>query len=56
MEITENEIKRLASLSRLQFNDDEMQKIAEDMSSIVSYVNELQNNYSWILRIKRWWS
>ena len=42
MEITENEIKRLASLSRLQFNDDEMQKIAEDMSSIVSYVNELQ--------------
>ncbi len=42
MEITEKEIKHLASLSRLQFNDEEMTKIANDMSSIVNYVDQLQ--------------
>lgn len=42
MEITENEIKHLASLSRLEFSEEEMFKFSADFSAIINYVNQLQ--------------
>ncbi len=42
MEITEKDIKHLASLSRLEFNDDEIEKFSSEFSSIIDYVNQLQ--------------
>ena len=42
MEITENELKHLANLSRLEFSDDELAKFSSDFSEIVNYVNQLQ--------------
>lgn len=42
MEITEKDIKHLASLSRLEFSDDEIQKFSGEFASIIDYVNQLQ--------------
>lgn len=42
MEITEKEIKHLASLSRLEFSEEELSKFSADFSAIVNYVNQLQ--------------
>ena len=42
MEITEKEIKHLASLSRLNFTDEELAKFSADFKAILDYVNELQ--------------
>lgn len=42
MEITEKEIKHLASLSRLNFTDEELAKFSVDFKAILDYVNELQ--------------
>lgn len=42
MDITETDIKRLASLSRLQFSDEESEKFLGEFNSIIEYVNQLQ--------------
>ena len=42
MEITEKDIKHLASLSRLEFSDDEIEKFSSEFASIIDYVNQLQ--------------
>ncbi len=42
MEITENEIKHLATLSRLNFSEEELGKFSADFTAILNYVNELQ--------------
>lgn len=42
MEITEKEIKRLASLSRLGFDENEIEKFSSEFASIIDYVNQLQ--------------
>ena len=41
MEITEKEIKHLASLSKLEFNSEELSRFSTDFQKIVEYVNEL---------------
>lgn len=42
MKITEDTIKHVATLSRLEFSDDEMGKFTEQMSSIINMANQLQ--------------
>lgn len=43
MEITEKEIKHLASLSRLEFSEDEIEQFSTEFALIIEYVNQLQN-------------
>ena len=42
MKITEDTIKHGATLSRLEFSDDEIGKFTEQMSSIINMANQLQ--------------
>ncbi len=42
MKVTEKEIKHLASLSRLEFNEDEISNFIVDLNSIIEYVDQLQ--------------
>ncbi|MBU3828235.1 MAG: Asp-tRNA(Asn)/Glu-tRNA(Gln) amidotransferase subunit GatC [Candidatus Lactobacillus pullistercoris] len=42
MKITEDTIKHVATLSRLEFSDDEIGKFTEQMSSIINMANQLQ--------------
>jgi len=37
------EIKKLASLSRVEVSDEELKGLAKDLDSILSYVSELQS-------------
>lgn len=41
MEITEETIKHVATLSRLEFSDDEIGKFTEQMSSIINMADQL---------------
>lgn len=41
MEITEDTIKHVATLSRLEFNDDEIGEFTEQMSSIINMADQL---------------
>jgi len=41
MEITTEQIKHLATLSRLEFSDEELEKFKIEFQSIVDYVNQL---------------
>lgn len=43
MEITIDEIKHLASLSRLEFKDSELEKFKNEFQAIIDYVNQLQS-------------
>lgn len=43
MQLTEQDIERLAEMSRLQLTDTEKTKYAKDFSSILSYVSEIQS-------------
>ena len=42
MKVTEDTIKHVATLSRLEFSDDEIGKFTEQMSSIINMANQLQ--------------
>ena len=39
--ITKEEAKKIAVLSRLQFNDDELEKIRAELDGIITYINKL---------------
>ena len=39
--ITEEEVKKIASLSRLSLTEDELQKRTEDMNNILNYMDSL---------------
>ncbi|MDF7672275.1 Asp-tRNA(Asn)/Glu-tRNA(Gln) amidotransferase subunit GatC [Lactobacillus sp. ESL0701] len=41
MEITEDTIKHVATLSRLEFNEDEIGTVTEQMSSIINMADQL---------------
>ena len=41
--ITTKDIEHIAKLSRLEFDQNEMESFKHDLNQIVSYVNELQN-------------
>jgi len=42
MKINKQEIEHLAELSRLQLSDEEKEKMAKEMGSILDFVNDLQ--------------
>ncbi|MBU1131159.1 Asp-tRNA(Asn)/Glu-tRNA(Gln) amidotransferase subunit GatC [Patescibacteria group bacterium] len=42
MSITKKEIEHLAKLARLELSDTEQEKFSKDISSILQYVNKLQ--------------
>lgn len=41
MSVSKEEVKHLAKLSRLEFNDKALDKITNDLSSIVDFANQL---------------
>lgn len=41
MEITEETIKHVATLSRLEINDEDIEKVTEQMSSIINMADQL---------------
>ncbi|MDD4530563.1 MAG: Asp-tRNA(Asn)/Glu-tRNA(Gln) amidotransferase subunit GatC [Candidatus Gracilibacteria bacterium] len=47
MSITQDQIKHLAKLSKLEFSEEELEKFAKDFNSIIDYVgklNEIDNS------------
>ena len=42
MSITLDEVNRIAKLARLSFNDQEKQKLQQEMSAILNYVDQLK--------------
>ena len=42
MSIDLNEVNRIAKLARLSFNDSEKQKLQQELSSILDYVDQLK--------------
>lgn len=42
MSISIEEVERIAKLSRLNFTDDQKQKLQQELSSILDYANQLQ--------------
>jgi len=43
MNLTQDDIKKLATLSRIHVSDDDAKQYAEEFSSILSYVSEIQS-------------
>lgn len=43
MKLTKEEVLKLAKLSRLQLTDDEVEKYQEELSAILSYVQQLES-------------
>ena len=43
MSISKEEVKHIAKLSRLSFNDEQLEKTAVELSAIVDFANELSN-------------
>ena len=43
MNINQNVISKLASLSKLKFNEDEMKLISNDLSKMLDFINQLQD-------------
>lgn len=41
MSITRDEVRRVARLARLRFSDDEEERLADQMSRILDYMNQL---------------
>ena len=42
MKINQNVISKLARLSKLKFNEDEMKLISNDLSKMLEFINQLQ--------------
>ena len=42
MEITVDDVKKIAALAKLSFNDHELEKMAREMDTIVGYVKQLE--------------
>ncbi len=42
MSISIDEVNRIAKLARLSFNDDEKQKLQQELSAILDYVDQLK--------------
>ena len=42
MAISSDEVNRIAKLARLSFSDEEKQKLQQELSSILEYVDQLQ--------------
>jgi aspartyl-tRNA(Asn)/glutamyl-tRNA(Gln) amidotransferase subunit C len=38
-----DEVKKIAELSRLDINDDELEKVAKDMGSILEYIDKIKS-------------
>ena len=43
MKINQKVISKLASLSKLKFNEDEMKLISNDLSKMLEFINQLQD-------------
>lgn len=43
MKINQNVISKLARLSKLKFNEDEMKLISNDLSKMLEFINQLQD-------------
>ena len=43
MNINQNVISKLARLSKLKFNEDEMKLISNDLSKMLEFINQLQD-------------
>ena len=43
MNINQNVISKLARLSKLKFNEDEMKLISNDLSKMLDFINQLQD-------------
>ena len=43
MKINQNVISKLARLSKLKFNEDEMKLISNDLSKMLDFINQLQD-------------
>ena len=43
MKINQNIISKLARLSKLKFNEDEMKLISNDLSKMLEFINQLQD-------------
>ena len=43
MEINREAISKLASLSKLKFNENEMDLISKDLSKMLDFINQLEN-------------
>ena len=43
MKINREAISKLASLSKLKFNDNEMDLISKDLSKMLDFINQLEN-------------
>ena len=43
MNINQNVISKLARLSKLKFNEDEMKLISNDLSKMLDFINQLQH-------------
>ena len=43
MSINQNVISKLARLSKLKFNEDEMKLISNDLSKMLDFINQLQD-------------
>lgn len=41
MSVTKEEVKYIADLARLQFGEDELESLAEDMNQILDYMEQL---------------
>lgn len=41
MRVTIDDVRHIASLARLRFSDDEQQRLADDLSRILDYVEQL---------------
>jgi len=42
IKITKNEVKKVAHLARLELNEDEINKHAEQLEKILEYINQLE--------------
>ena len=40
--INKEEVKHIAKLARLEFSEEEIEKFSKDLSSIVGYINKMQ--------------
>lgn len=42
MSIPKSDVQKLAELSRIEFSDEELEKLCADIDSIVSYIDDIQ--------------
>ena len=46
MSVTKNEVKHIAKLAKLQFNDEEIVRYTDDLNKILEYVDKLNELWS----------